>query len=62
MADLLAAHDARFRGLRIERAHLCRSLAYFEDAEAEPMPRLPRPWRREEIRAFFERFVREALA
>ena len=36
----------RFRGLDFNEYHLLRSLAFFDDAEREPMPRMLRraPW------------------
>jgi hypothetical protein len=48
-------YDAR----RLNTYHILKSLCYFDDAEAEPMPRMLVPFRWNECRAFF---VREARA
>lgn len=61
LAALFDAFDRRFADLKVDRAHLLRSLVYFEDAEREPMPRLRRPWRWEEIRSELEAQVRGLL-
>lgn len=51
---IIAAFEQRFASLRVDRAHFLRSLVYFNDAEAEPMPRLLRDWSWATIRAWFE--------
>jgi hypothetical protein len=54
--DLLPRkYDAR----RLNYYHILKSLTYFDDAEAEPMPRMLIPFDWEECKAFF---VREARA
>ncbi len=54
-ALLRRKHDPR----RLNLYHVLRSLTYFEDAEAEPMPRMLVPFRWPHCKAFF---VREARA
>jgi len=46
---------------QLNRTHLLRSLAYFNDAEQEPDPRLFRPWTWPEIRHTLERQVQAYL-
>ncbi len=43
----------KFRGVQIDAYHLLRSLAFFDDAEAEPMPDVLQPVTWEEIKDFF---------
>jgi len=38
--DLMAIVERRYRGTEYNAMHLLRSLVYFADAEAEPMPRM----------------------
>ncbi len=38
--DLMAVVQQRYRGTEFNAMHLLRSLVYFDDAEAEPMPRM----------------------
>lgn len=38
---------------RLNTYHILKSLTYFEDAEAEPMPQMLIPFSREECKAFF---------
>ena len=38
--DLMAVVQRRYRGTEFNPMHLLRSLVYFDDAEAEPMPRM----------------------
>jgi len=45
----------------INTGHLLRSLAYFEDAEREPMPAMLAQWRWNEVRRFFESGVRRTI-
>jgi hypothetical protein len=56
--DLMAVVQQRYRNTEFNAMHLLRSLVYFDDAEAEPMPRMLAKveWRR--IRQRLEREVR----
>lgn len=54
--DLL---DAKFGPGRANAYHILKSLTYFEDAEAEPMPRMLEPFSWQECRKFF---IRQAHA
>lgn len=40
LAYLLAAADKKFTGANFDRYHLYKSLAYFDDADQEPMPKM----------------------
>jgi len=43
LAGVLSMVEQRFRNVDFNTYHLMKSLVYFEDAEAEPMPRMIRP-------------------
>lgn len=43
LSDLFSMLQRRFAGIDYNQYHLLKSLVYFEDAEAEPMPRMVRP-------------------
>ncbi|MEW6683128.1 MAG: nucleotidyl transferase AbiEii/AbiGii toxin family protein [Nitrospirota bacterium] len=51
--DLLRDFDVKFRRIAYNRAHILKSLCYFEDAEREPLPKLLAPLVWEDIKAFF---------
>ncbi|MCY0879724.1 MAG: nucleotidyl transferase AbiEii/AbiGii toxin family protein [Firmicutes bacterium] len=55
LADILEAVAAQ--APQLNRAHLLRSLVYFDDAEQEPDPRLFRPWSWPEMRHTIEQHV-----
>lgn len=54
LAEALAWHRRKFAGLDINVVHLIRSLVYFEDAEADPMPEMLKPVSWLDVRRFFE--------
>ena len=43
----------KYRGVSVDAYHLVRSLTFFEDAEAEPMPEMLVPLAWDQITAFF---------
>jgi len=55
LTDILDAVAAQ--APQLNRAHLLRSLVYFDDAEHDPEPLLLRPWSWLEIRQTIERHV-----
>lgn len=55
LEKVLALFDAKFRGIPYERYHVLKSLTFFEDAEAEPMPVMLQPASWEGIKQFFLR-------
>jgi hypothetical protein len=57
LRDYLALLPARYGEQRLNDLQVLTSLTYFEDAEAEPLPRMLEPFDWDECRAFF---VREA--
>jgi hypothetical protein len=59
LRDCFEQLDARYGEQRVNAYHILKSLCYFEDAEAEPMPVMLEPFDWKECRAFF---VREAAA
>ena len=57
-ADLMRTVRQRYRSTKFNEMHLLRSLVYFDDAEAEPMPRMLSKTEWPEIRARIEEEVR----
>lgn len=53
LEDLLLDFDVKFQQIAYNRAHILKSLCYFEDAEREPLPKLltPLPW--DDVKAYF---------
>lgn len=54
LAEALAWHRRKFAGLDVNVVHLIKALAYFEDAEADPMPQMLKPVSWPDVRRFFE--------
>lgn len=54
--------DAKYATNRTERYHRLRALAYFDDAEREPMPDMLIPLHWSRVRAFFESEVTRLMA
>jgi len=61
LAEAMVWHQRKFAGLNISVVHLIRSLAYFEDAEADPMPEMLKPVSWLDVRRFFEREAQALL-
>jgi hypothetical protein len=53
LAQILQLFDEKFRGIPYERYHVMKSLTYFDDAEAEPMPEMVQPVSWDEVKRFF---------
>ena len=53
LEEVFRLFKEKYRGINVDPYHLLRSLAFFDDAEAEAMPDLLRPDTWEEIKAFF---------
>lgn len=56
---LLQVFEQKFAGTGYNLYHLLKSLTYFADADAEPMPFMLRPISWPEVKKFFEARVRE---
>lgn len=61
LAEVVQLFDEKFRGVPYERYHVLKSLTYFDDAEAEPMPEMLRPASWDDIKQFFVRAAPELL-
>lgn len=57
LPDLLAAFERKFAKVSYNLMHIKKSLVYFADAEADPIPKMHTPVDWEEIKKFFEREV-----
>jgi hypothetical protein len=51
--EALARFREKYRGISVDPYHLLRSLTFFDDAEAEPMPEMLTPVTWDEVKAFF---------
>lgn len=51
--DLLRDFDVKFRRVAYNRAHILKSLCYFEDAERDPSPKLLVPLVWDDVKTFF---------
>jgi hypothetical protein len=57
LSELLALLSEKYQGVKYSLPHLLRSLVYFDDAEAEPMPPMLKPMRWAQVKRFFEKEV-----
>lgn len=57
ISELISWFEAKYAHVSFNRAHILKSLVYFEDAEHEPMPRMLIPVSWDEVK---ERLVKEA--
>lgn len=53
LAVVLQLFDEKFRGVPYERYHVLKSLTFFDDAEAEPMPEMVQPASWDDLKRFF---------
>jgi hypothetical protein len=54
LVEVFRLAEAKYRGAGYDRYHWLRSLAYFADAEAQPMPEMVDQLSWSEVRRFFE--------
>ncbi len=59
--DLLRHMPEKFPRITYSSYHLLRALAYFDDAESDPMPQMLVPLEWEEVKRFFEGEVRRLM-
>lgn len=52
-------YDKKYKNLAATSVHIMKSLVYFEDAEKDPMPKMLKPCKWEEVKRFFEREVKK---
>lgn len=55
----LEFYDQKYENLSANRPHILRSLTYFEDAEADPIPEMIKPVDWSEVKNFFEGQVKK---
>ncbi len=53
--DALNYHKSKYEGLDINMSHLVLSLGYFSEADEEPMPKMVKPVRWNEVKKYFQR-------
>lgn len=61
VAEAMACYRRKYAGLNVNLVHLAKSLAYFADAEADPMPKMLTTVSWEKVAHFFEREARSLL-
>lgn len=61
LLNILGWFDEKFRGAPYSRIHTLKSLMYFADAEAQPMPNMLQPLEWYTVRRFFETEVSRLL-
>jgi hypothetical protein len=55
LGEILPLVERKYAGVTYNFVHLLKSLMYFEDADADPMPNMLRPGNWSDVRRFFER-------
>jgi len=55
LGEILPLVEPKYAGVTYNLVHLLKSLIYFEDADADPMPQMLRPVTWPDVRRFFER-------
>ena len=59
LSELFEKLDQKYQGVSYNRAHLVKSLVYFDDAEAQPMPRMLEKVTWDEVKAGITQAVKE---
>lgn len=59
LVKFLEFYDQKYQNLATNKPHILRSLVYFADAEADPMPEMIKPVGWEEVKKFFEEEVKK---
>lgn len=54
LREMLSLVEQKYEGVEYNFTHLLKSLIYFEDAEADPMPEMLKPVSWSDVRRFFE--------
>jgi hypothetical protein len=57
LADAVNAYARKFQNLAATSVHVMKSLVYFDDAEADPMPVLLKPAKWKSVKLFFRKEV-----
>ncbi len=59
LKNLLSLFKRKYKSVNYNMMHILKSLAYFEDAENNPMPRMTVPASWQEIKSFFKKEIRK---
>lgn len=59
LKNLLSLFKRKYKSVNYNMMHILKSLAYFEDAENNPMPRMTAPVSWQEIKNFFKKEIRK---
>ncbi len=61
LREMLPLVEQKYEGVKYNFTHLLKSLVYFEDAEADPMPHMLKPASWPDVRRFFEQEAQSLL-
>ncbi len=61
LQELFEKVDQKYQGVNYNRAHLAKSLVYFEDAEMQPMPRMLQSVQWEDVKRSITQAVKETF-
>lgn len=59
LEDILKFYDRKYAKLASNLMHIQKSLVYFADAEKQPMPKMLKPCKWQEVKSFFEAEVKK---
>ncbi|RXG63032.1 hypothetical protein ES695_19225, partial [Candidatus Atribacteria bacterium 1244-E10-H5-B2] len=59
LKNLLSLFKRKYKSVSYNMMHILKSLAYFEDAENNPMPRMILPISWQEVKSFFKKEIRK---
>jgi len=59
LAEVLAAMERKYQGIKFNRIHILKSLTFFQEADKQPMPRLLKPAKWEDIKDRLIQWVTE---
>ena len=59
LEKILTFYDQKYKLLKTNRIHIIKSLAYFSDAQNDPMPQMIEKINWQEVKTFFEKEVKK---
>lgn len=61
LQEVIGLFERKYAGVQYSMVHILKSLAYFQDAEPEPMPEMLLPCRWQDVKRFFQSEVRRLM-
>jgi len=59
LKKIIELYDKKYKNLATTQVHIMKSLVYFDDAEGTAMPKMLKPCKWEDVKAYFENEVRK---